>query len=948
MIWSNLKSTLFRYRRVVLLTPTLMVTVMAIQQVGLFNRTEWQWRDYLVRQQTGQRQASPQPPKSSPASIADQIVVVTIDEQDIQTVKNWPVPDWALADLLTKIRSQKPRVIGMDLYRDLPVGEGYDQLKQVFETTPNLIGVEKIIGDRVKPSPVLAAKDQIAIADLVLDGDRYARRALLTADDAKADNVTKPGLATQLALKYLAADGINLDVVNADRQQYQLGKTLFAPLAQGEAGYAASDSGGYQILINWYGREKAFQQVAMRDVIAGKIPPDLLRDRIVLIGSIAESTNDFFSTPYSGFRQMHRAAMPGVIIHANITHQLLSAAQLGQAPMVGFSIPQTHGWIAFWTIAGILGCSWLSRGAVRLVWRGGNVLWMTIGVSGALIGGSYWAFSMGYLVPLTPALTAFVVGVASSGLICKQQQLERANEELAAANYQLLDYAKNLETKVADRTQELRLAKQAADAANQAKSEFLANMSHELRTPLNGILGYAQVLARSADLPSKSREGVGVIHQCGSHLLMLINDILDLSKIEARKLELETQPIHLSLFLNGVSEICRIRAQEKGVDFQLILADSLPTGIAADEKRLRQVLINLLGNAIKFTDQGRVTLRVTPTIDAEKGVSHAPSGTDSTYRLRFQIEDTGVGMAADQLDKIFQAFEQVGDAGRKTDGTGLGLAISQRITELMGSQIHVSSHIGEGSTFWFDAEFAAVHDWHVAAPTSAQTVIGIDRRGDQVITAAPQLLLVDDDPNHRQVLTELLQGIGFELNTAQDGVVGLACAIAQPPAAIILDLDMPQMDGFSLIEQLKANPQTQTLPIIVVSARVFAADRDRALAAGAAEFLPKPVKFEALTAALAQVLAIEWRYADPVLPSTAPETVSSELIAPPSAVIEQLYHLSMMGDVESIEGMLGALVARNPQFASFANEIHGFAANFQTGQIRQFLKSFSMAESITS
>lgn len=259
-----------------------------------------------------------------------------------------------------------------------------------------------------------------------------------------------------------------------------------------------------------------------------------------------------------------------------------------------------------------------------------------------------------------------------------------------------------LETRVEERTAELSIAKEVADSANQAKSDFLANMSHELRTPLNGILGYAQILDRSKVLPDKERHGVQIIHQCGSHLLTLINDILDLSKIEARKLELAPKAIHFPSFMQGVVEICRVRSDQKGIDFIYHPESNLPQGIEADEKRLRQVLLNLLGNAIKFTDSGSVTLKVE---------INEPSLDIPIPRIKCQIEDTGVGISPNEVNKLFQAFEQVGEQKRQSEGTGLGLAISQRIVELMGGKIQVESEIGVGSNFYFELAMPIALDW---------------------------------------------------------------------------------------------------------------------------------------------------------------------------------------------------------------------------------------------
>ncbi|GAA0296997.1 hypothetical protein GCM10009087_03500 [Sphingomonas oligophenolica] len=465
----------------------------------------------------------------------------------------------------------------------------------------------------------------------------------------------------------------------------------------------------------------------------------------------------------------------------------------------------------------------------------------------------------------------------------------------------------------------LSLAKAAAETANEAKSEFLANMSHELRTPLNAILGYAQLLGRDHSLNERQENAARTIHQSGMHLLTLITDILDLSKIEAGKFELTPAAFNLRDFLRGASDIIRVRTEEKALGFACEIDDDLPAFVLGDEKRLRQVLLNLLGNAVKFTDRGKIVLHV--------GLA---SKTATAARILFAVSDTGVGIAADDLPAIFQPFEQVGARARRTGGTGLGLSISRQLVGLMKSRIEVESRQGEGSRFSFTLDMPVLAAEPGAVP---RAIAATGYEG-----ARRSVLIVDDIAENRDVMADTLGALGFVTHQAADGLEGIAQAEAVRPDLILMDIRMPVMDGIEAMRLIRAHDTLGAVALIAFSAGATPEDRERSLAAGADGFLTKPVDHEELIAAIGRLLGVTWTGGEAARDD--PARAAEALLPPPAAEIAVLHALAKAGNIRAIRTHADYLVTLDPRYRPFADALQRFARIYNAQAIQDLVEQY--------
>jgi signal transduction histidine kinase/CheY-like chemotaxis protein len=519
--------------------------------------------------------------------------------------------------------------------------------------------------------------------------------------------------------------------------------------------------------------------------------------------------------------------------------------------------------------------------------------------------------------------------------------------------HQLKTAFTDLEARVEQRTAQLQAAKAAAEVANRAKSEFLANMSHELRTPLNAILGFAQILQSQLMGDREQRNYLNIISRSGEHLLSLINDVLDMSKIEAGRSTLISESFDFHAMLDILDEMFQLRAETKGLQLLCIRAPNVPRYIRADERKLRQVLINLLSNGIKFTETGTVRLRVRgnpeemaialPSAAASETQSKAQTGikpaaesaeSSPTLLLHFEVTDTGSGIAPEDLEHIFEPFIQTALGQQASQGTGLGLPISRQFVRLMGGDLQVESTVGEGSRFYFEipVALASVHDLPQSQPQ--QRVVGL-------LPNQPtyRVLVVDDRWENRQLVLRLLTPVGFEVQEASDGSVAVDLWQTWQPHLIWMDMRMPVMDGYEATRQIRAleaqsqeisgdspaspdpsssnpvqpvSPTPHSTKIIALTASTYEEERSLVLAIGCDDFVRKPFHESTLFSKMAQHLGVQYQYED--LPVTEPppasqiSLTSAELEIMPEAWRQQLYQAASTLNAEQVL----AVIARIP------------------------------------
>jgi len=460
---------------------------------------------------------------------------------------------------------------------------------------------------------------------------------------------------------------------------------------------------------------------------------------------------------------------------------------------------------------------------------------------------------------------------------------------------------------------ELQEARRAAEAANQAKSVFLANMSHELRTPLNAILGFTQLMDRDPNLTAEQQENLGIINRSGEHLLALINDVLEMSKIEAGRVTLEEKSFDLYRLLDGLEEMFRLRAEEKGLTLTCFRAGNVPQYVRMDEGKLRQVLGNLLGNAVKFTQEGGVALRVGMKEEGRRTIEQ-PSSAVRRSSLVFEVEDTGPGIAPEEQAAVFDPFVQATSGQQSPEGTGLGLSICRQHVRLMGGDIAVSSQLGQGSLFRFDVQVGLADATKVQTARPRRQVIGVEAG-----QMGYRLLVVEDKETNRRLLVRLLESLGFEVKEALNGQEALEVWERWEPHLIWMDMRMPVMDGYEATRRIKATARGQATVIVALTATAFEEDRERILLEGCDDFVRKPFRKDQIYDVLAKHLGVRFVYEEEPVPSVAAEPADvltpAALATLPAGWLADLHEATVKADLNLMLALIDQIREQAPVLA---------------------------------
>ncbi|HSH04720.1 MAG TPA: ATP-binding protein [Anaerolineae bacterium] len=488
----------------------------------------------------------------------------------------------------------------------------------------------------------------------------------------------------------------------------------------------------------------------------------------------------------------------------------------------------------------------------------------------------------------------------------------------------LEELVSQMSAEIEDRKQAQKQAQEAqttAETANQAKSIFLANMSHELRTPLSAILGFAQVLGQSNNLAPEDKEKIRIIGQSGQHLLTVINQILDMSKIEAGRMTLEERPFSLPALIRDIEAMFTLRAQNQDINFAVTLPANLPTMVEGDNVKIRQILINLLGNAFKFSAQGHVQLQI----------FYIPPH-DQQAQIHITIKDTGPGIQPHELDLIFEPFMQAESSRDGGQGTGLGLPLSRQFAQLMGGDItarNVGDQPGHGAIFECYLPLTLINATTIPTPSSPDRIVGL--APDQ---PNYRILIVDDSWINRQLLVQLLAPLGFALQEANNGREAIDVWQKWRPHLIWMDMYMPEMDGDEATRQIKAQPDSEETIIIAITANAFLEDQERILDAGCVDIIHKPFQVEDIFQALATHLGLVYQYEH--LPSTTDTTPQFDWEAIPTDYLRQLQTAVSLGAMEDIDTIIAKIKKHE---SDLANALHKLAYNFEYEQILSLLNN---------